>query len=185
MLTGVFVILENQFGIGDVVRIGDTSGLVEQLNLRTTVLRGLDGTVSIIPNGEIARVHVLTKGWSRLVLDVGVAYDSDLDRVYDVLMATLNAYADESPLIVLERPELLGVESLGDSAITVRALVKTMPSKQWECGRAVRKRVKEAFDAAGIVIPFPQRTVWMQQPPALPAAEAAASAEATSGATRA
>lgn len=171
LLTGVFIILENQFAIGDIVRVGDTSGLVEQINLRTTILRGLDGTVSIIPNGEINRVHVLTKGWSRLVLDVGVAYDSDLDHVYDVLTKTLNRYAEENPTIVIEKPELLGVENLADSSIVVRALVKTVPSKQWECGRAVRKKVKEAFDAAGIVIPFPQRTLWVQQ---TPGAEAAA-----------
>lgn len=164
IITGAFVILENQFSIGDVVRIGDTAGLVEQINLRTTVLRGLDGTVSIIPNGEITRVHVLTKGWSRFVLDVGVAYGANLDQVYAVLGGVLERYAADHPDIVLEKPELLGVENLGDSSVVVRALIKTVPSKQWECARLVRKLVKEAFDEAGIEIPFPQRSVWMRQP---------------------
>ena len=159
LITGAFIILENQFALGDIIRVGGASGTVEQINLRTVVLRDTDGTVSIIPNSEITRVQVLTKGWSRLVLDVGVAYESDLDHVFEVMRAVLNQYTEEHPEIVLDKPELQGVESLGDSAVVVRALVKTIPSKQWECGRVIRKRVKEAFEQAGIELPFPQRTI--------------------------
>ncbi len=162
LLNGMFIILERQFNVGDVIQVDKISGLVEEINLRTTILRSLDGTVSIIPNGEIVRVQVLTRDWSRLVLDVNVAMDSNLDHVFEVLMNVLNQYAEQHPEIVIEKPQLLGVENLGDSAITVRAMVKTVPIRQWDCGRAVRKLIKEAFEQANIELPFPQYTVWIR-----------------------
>jgi small conductance mechanosensitive channel len=162
VLSGVFIILENQFGVGDVIRVGADSGLVEQINLRTTVLRGADGAVTIVPNGEISRVSVLTKDWSRLVLDMTVGYGADLNHVYSVVKRVLDRYAADHPQVVIEPPEVLGVEQLGDNGVVVRALVKTAPRMQWETGRKLRKLIKEAFDAEGIEIPFPQRVVWMR-----------------------
>ncbi len=162
IITGAFIILENQFDVGDVVKLGDTAGLCEAINLRTTVLRGLDGTVHIIPNGEIVRVSVLTKDWSRLVLDVEVAYGEDVGRVTGVLRGVLDDYAAANPGIVLEPPEILGVETLGASGVTIRSLVKTLPSKQWEAGRKVRALVKAEFDREKIEIPFPQQSVWLR-----------------------
>lgn len=162
IITGAFIILENQFGVGDVIRVGSDSGLVEQINLRTTVIRSVDGAVTVIPNGEISRVTVMTREWSRCVLDIGVAYGADLDHVYAVISRVLDRYAADNPGVVIDKPEIAGVEQLGDSSVVVRALVKTVPLKQWECGRKVRKLIKEAFDAEGIEIPFPQRSVWMR-----------------------
>jgi small conductance mechanosensitive channel len=162
LINGAFIIFENQFNVGDVIKAADRDGLVEEINLRTTVLRDLSGTVHIIPNSAITTVSVLTKGWSRLVLDVDVAYREDVDRVTSVLAGVLEEYAAENKNAVLEPPQILGVEKLGDSSVTIRALVKTVPAKQWEAGRALRKLVKAKFDAEGIEIPFPQRSVWFR-----------------------
>ncbi len=162
IITGAFIIMEAQFSVGDVVKIGDLAGGVEEINLRTIVLRGADGGVHIIPNGEIDRVTVLTRDWSRLVLDLDIAYDTDIAVASAVLERTLATYAEENTDIVLEAPEVLGVESLGESSVQLRAWMKVLPGKQWPAGRELRARIKNAFDAAGIEIPFPQRTLWIK-----------------------
>lgn len=162
VISGTFMLIEGQFGIGDVVRVGDTSGMVERITLRTTILRDLHGVVHIIPNGDITRVSNLTKTWSRAVIDVGVAYREDLDRV----IATLQALAAEfhadpqwGPLLI-DPPEVLGVESLADSAVIVRMAAKTLPLKQWEVARELRRLIKNRFDAEGIEIPYPHLTFY-------------------------
>lgn len=169
IISGAFVIFENQFDVGDIIRVGTTSGLVEAINLRTIIIRDVEGTVHIIPNGEVSRVSVLTKDWSRFVLDVDVAYHENVDRVTEVLRGVLTTYATENRELLLGEPEILGLDALADSSIKIRALIKTIPGKQWEVGRAVRRAVKNEFDRAGIEIPFPQRTVWTrsadEQPP--------------------
>lgn len=162
VLSGVFVILEQQFSVGDVVRIGTLSGAVEELNLRTVVLRDGDGSVHIIPNGQIDKVTVLTRDWSRVLLNVDVAYDTDLARASTCLQGVLDAYAQAHPELVIEPPEVLGVENLAESSITLRAWMKVLPGKQWTISRALRAQIKTAFDAAGIEIPFPQRTLWVK-----------------------
>ena len=162
VLAGVFIILEQQFSVGDVVKIGAQSGAVEELNLRTVVLRDADGSVHIIPNGQIDRVTVLTRDWSRLVLDIDVAYDADLDAATAVLRGELERYASEHPDFVLEPPEVLGVQNLAESSVQLRAWMKVLPGKQWPAGRELRARIKKALDAAGIDIPFPQRTLWVK-----------------------
>jgi small conductance mechanosensitive channel len=163
MLSGTFIILEQQFSVGDVVQVGALSGGVEQINLRTTVLRAADGSVHIIPNGQIDKVTVLTRDWSRLVLDIDVAYGADLDVAATNIKREFDAYAAEHPDFVLEPPELLGVQNLAESSVQIRAQMKLLPGKQWAAGRELRARVKKALDAAGIDIPFPQRTVWLRQ----------------------
>ncbi|HSL69197.1 MAG TPA: mechanosensitive ion channel family protein [Longimicrobiales bacterium] len=162
VISGTFILLEGQFGIGDVVRIGDTAGLVEKITLRTSTLRDAEGVVHIIPNGEITKVANLTKTWSRTVIDIGVAYKEEVDRVIAVLRdlgEQIHADPQWSELL-LEPPEVLGVQALEDSAVIIRMQTKTLPLKQWEVGRELRRRIKNRFDAEHIEIPYPHVTVY-------------------------
>jgi small-conductance mechanosensitive channel len=162
LLSGTFIILEQQFSVGDVVKAANVSGAVEEINLRTTLLRDSDGSVHVIPNGQITQVTVLTRDWSRLVLDVDIAYDADIDAASAVLKKELEDYAIAHPDFVLEPPEVLGVQNLAESSVQIRAWMKMLPGKQWSAGRELRAKIKNAFDAAGIDIPFPQRTLWVR-----------------------
>jgi small conductance mechanosensitive channel len=162
IISGTFILLEGQFGIGDVVRIGDTSGQVERITLRTTVLRDFEGIVHIIPNGEITKVSNLTKTWSRAVLDIGVAYREDVDRVIAVLHQLGEQFLADpqwGPLL-LEAPDVLGVQSLADSAVVIRMQARTLPLKQWDVARELRRRIKNRFDREDIQIPFPHLTFY-------------------------
>lgn len=165
LVSGFFLIMENQIRVGDVVRIGSTAGLVERITLRTVILRDLDGIVHTIPNGEIATLSNMTYGWSRANLDIGVAYKENVDEVMKVLKdLSQNMYEEEKYQgVILEKPTILGVDSLGDSAVTVKMIIKTAPLKQWDVAREFRRRVKNEFDRLGIEIPFPQRTVYIRQ----------------------
>jgi small-conductance mechanosensitive channel len=181
VITGAFILMEGQFAIGDVIRVGETSGLVERVGLRTTVLRDVYGTVHTIPNGQITQVSNLTKSWSRAVVDVSIGYREDVDRVLAglrQLVAELAADPDWGSLL-LEAPEVPGVESLAESGFVVRVMAKTMPLKQWDVARELRRRIKNRFDAEGIEIPFPALSFYWgdgQLPPALARADALASA---------
>ena len=172
VITGAFILGEGQYGIGDVIRIGDTSGLVERVTLRTTVLRDTYGTVHTIPNGQITQVSNLTKAWSRAVVDVSVAYKEEIDRVLAALrdVATGLAADPEWGALLLDPPEVPGVENLADSGVIVRVMAKTLPLKQWDVARELRRRIKYRFDRDGIEIPFPTVTFYWgdgQLPPAL------------------
>lgn len=175
VITGTFMLLEGQFGIGDVVRISDVSGVVEKITLRTTVLRDLQGVVHIIPNGDITRVSNLTKTWSRAVLDVGIAYKEDVDRVIEILRDVgreLRADPDWGALL-LDEPAVLGVENFADSAVIIRMTAKTLPEKQWDTARELRRRIKKRFDQEKIELPFPHLTFYWgqgQAPQVLPEA---------------
>jgi len=164
-LTGFFILMENQYRVGDVVKIGDHAGLVEKVNLRTTVLRDLEGVVHTIPNGEVQSVNNLTHGWSRVVLDIGVAYKEDVDKVMQVLRETGKKMREEKPYdqLMLEEPQVLGVDGFGESDVIIKMIAKTLPLKQWDVGRELRRRIKHAFDKQGIEIPFPQRTVYIRK----------------------
>ncbi|MBF0410431.1 MAG: mechanosensitive ion channel [Candidatus Riflebacteria bacterium] len=162
--SGFFILIENQFRVGDVVEIAGKSGLVEKINLKTTVLRAVDGSVFIIPNGEITSVKNMTYIWSRAIIDVGVGYGSNIDKVFALLTEIgeeLRAGNDFSRLI-LEKPEILGVENLGESSVDIRVLIKVRPFSQWNIARAFRKRILEVFAKEGIDIPFPQRVVTLE-----------------------
>jgi small-conductance mechanosensitive channel len=163
ILSGTFIILEQQFSVGDVVKASNVSGAVEEINLRTTLLRDADGSVHIIPNGQITQVSVLTRDWSRLLLDLDIAYDADIDVATSILKKEFDAYAAEHSDLVVEPPEVLGVQNLAENSVQIRVWMKMVPGKQWAAGRELRARVKKAFDAAGIEIPFPQRTLWVRQ----------------------
>lgn len=161
IITGLFIILENQYRIGDVINIDTTGGLVEDISLRKTTLRDLDGTVHHIPHGEIKRVSNLSKNFARVNLDIGIAYSSNLEHVIEVINRTGSELA-EDPLFrdsIISPPKFLRVNEFAEYAIVVKVLGETKPLKQWEIAGEFRKRIKVAFDKEGIEIPFPQRVV--------------------------
>lgn len=157
VISGFFILFEDQFGVGDVVKIGEFAGVVERMTLRATVLRNLEGHVYVVPNGNIQHVIVMTKEWARAVLDVTVAQNEELGRVFDVLQKTAARLAQDWPDRVLEHPAVLGVEKLDDSGVTIRSIVKTPPFKKDDVGREWRRLVKDEFDKAGIE--FAQKAV--------------------------
>ena len=158
-LSGIFILIEDQFAVGDIVNLGEAEGTVEEVSLRSTRLRSVDGTVWHVPNGEILRVANMSQHWSRSLLDIEVAYDTDLEKAKAVIKRVADEVAAEDE-DVLDEPSVWGVEMLGASGITIRLVVKTTPSEQWRISRALRERIKSAFDAESIEIPFPQQTVW-------------------------
>ncbi|HJM99386.1 MAG TPA: mechanosensitive ion channel family protein [Acidimicrobiales bacterium] len=165
-LSGMFMLVEDQYGVGDSVDVGIASGTVERMTLRTTILRDTNGSVWYVPNGEIARVGNRSQVWSRAVLDVDVAYDTDLRHAQDVMKrVAVELWEDESFTDgdIIEEPQVVGVQNLGIDGITLRLVAKTDPSEQWAVARELRIRIKETFDAEGIQMPFPQRTVWINQ----------------------
>jgi small-conductance mechanosensitive channel len=168
-LSGVFILIEDQFGVGDIVDIdGQTSGTVEAVSLRMTRLRGVDGTLWHVPNGEIRRVGNMSQHWSRALLDVQVAYDTEIEHAREVIGEVARTLW-KTDSAILEEPEVWGVEALGAHGMTIRLVVKTTPSEQYRISRELRAALKPAFDEAGIVIPFPQQTVWHRSDPRQPA----------------
>ena len=163
-LTGIFMLVEDQYGVGDIVDIGEASGVVERVTLRLTVVRDVEGTLWYVPNGEIRRVGNKSYQWARAVLDIGVAYDADIAAASKVIKEVADGLWREAVpgAAIIEEPEIWGVEDLGPQAVSIRLAVKTLPGQQWAVGRALRARIKEALHAAGIAIPFPQQTVWFQ-----------------------
>ena len=158
-LSGMFILVEDQFGVGDIVDVGEASGTVEAVSLRTTRLRAIDGTVWHVPNGQINRVGNMSQHWSRALLDIEVAYDTVVEHARSVIKRVADKVWSEDDG-VLEEPELWGVEQLGANGVMLRLVVKTTPSQQWRVSRELRERIKVAFDEEGIEIPFPQQTVW-------------------------
>lgn len=163
-IAGLFMLIEDQYGIGDFVDLGEAIGEVEEITLRVTRLRGLDGTVWHVPNGEVRRVGNTSQLWSVALIDVDVAYDSDLEATRELMLSTTHEVcgSDHWNEQVLGQPKVLGVESLGADGITMRMIVKTTPGSQWALQRELREALKSSFDAAGIEIPFPQRTIWVR-----------------------
>jgi small conductance mechanosensitive channel len=153
VISGFFILFEDQFGVGDVVKIGDFTGVVEHMTLRATVLRNLEGQVHVVPNGNIQNVTVMTKDWARAVLDVTISHKEDIAKVIGVLQRIGNQLAQDWPDRVMEQPSVLGVEKLDDSGVTLRSVVKTPPFKQADVLREWRRRVKDEFDRAGIALP--------------------------------
>lgn len=163
-LSGFFIIIEDQYGIGDIVDVGEATGTIESISLRTTRLRAVTGTVWHVPNGEIRRVGNMSQEWSRVLLDIEVAYGADIDRVAEVIESVSLEMARESEFrdLFLDDPQVWGVETLGSDSVAIRLVIKTKPGEQWPIARETRRRIKLAFDAEGIEIPFPQRTVWLR-----------------------
>ena len=161
VISGLFLLVENQIRVHDVVNINGTGGLVEEINLRTTVLRGLDGAVHIFPNGSIQTLSNLTREYSYYVFDIGVSYMEDTDHVASVMEEVADGLRSDAvygPLI-LDPLEVLGVERFGESAVHLKARIKTKPIQQWRVGREMNRRLKKRFDELGIDLPYPQRTI--------------------------
>lgn len=172
-LAGTFMIIEDQYGVGDFVDLGDAEGIVEGISLRTTQLRDLEGSVWYVPNGEVRRVANKSQLWARAVLDIDIAYDTDIEQATRVIKEAAGAVWREGLEIatILEEPEIWGIQRFGESAVTIRLVVKTEPGEQWAAKREIRRRIKAAFDDEGIVIPFPQRVVWQATPEPAPSGE--------------
>jgi len=165
-INGLFILFQDMIAVGDWAVLGDKSGLVEAISLRAVRLRDLSGNVHIIPNSAIDSVTNMTKGFSRCILDVGVAYREDVDQVMDILREIGEEMSNDSQYgpDILEPLEVFGLQKFDDSAVVVRARVTTKPMKQWAIGREFNRRIKKVFDARGIEIPFPHQTVYMGQP---------------------
>ncbi len=167
VIAGLFIILENQYRIGDVVEFGGTSGLVEDISLRRTVLRDLDGTVHYVPHGELKTVSNLSKSFSRVNLDVGVAYGSDIERVAATVDRVGRELAEDPAwrAMIITAPRFVRVQDLADSAVVIKVIGDTQPLKQWDVAGEVRRRILAAFAREGIEIPFPQRVVHQARNP--------------------
>lgn len=171
VIGGFFILLENQVRIGDVINIAGVGGLVEAVGLRTISLRDYSGNVHIVPNGAITTVTNMTKGFSRYEFNIGVAYREDVDKVI-ALLKQIGAELQEDPEFgpdILETLEMAGVDKFADSAIMIKCRIKTKPIRQWAIGREMNRRIKKAFDAHGVEIPVPHRTLYWGEPKEGPA----------------
>ena len=175
-LSGIFIVLENQYSQGDVIRIAGVDGVVEDFSLRRTTLRDLDGTVHTVPNGQILVSSNMTRLWARVNLDINVAYDTDLDRASELIDRVgedLQADPEWGPRL-LEPPKVVRVEALSDSSVKLKVLGQVQAAEQWAVGGELRKRILAAFNAAGIRVPYPHRIMVSQ--PGVPDADAGATA---------
>jgi moderate conductance mechanosensitive channel len=163
-LAGIFMLAEDQYGVGDIIDVGDATGVVEGVSLRTTRVRDVTGTLWHVPNGQITRVGNMSQEWARALLDIGVAYGTDIDAVSELILTIATDMAHEADYqeIFLDEPQIWGVENLGSDSVDIRLVIKTQPGQQWAIARELRRRLKNAFDAAEVEIPFPQRTVWLR-----------------------
>lgn len=162
IINGCLILLEDQYGVGDVIRVGEVSGLVEYMGLRMTQLRDTDGRLITVPNSSITIVQNLTKEWSRVDLMITVALSADLEKALQVIQQVAQEMRSVYPwqALILDTPQLLGVEHLDHVGATIRLWIKTLPQKQWEVAREYRRRLKLAFDREGIAIGVPQQSVW-------------------------
>lgn len=161
LISGIFIIFENQYRVGDVVCFDDTCGFVEDISLRMTTLRDLDGTVHHVPHGEIKKVSNLSKYFARVNLNIGISYSSNLEKVIEVVNRVGRELAEDPNWkeLIVKPPQFLRVDDFGDSAIIIKILGETKPIKQWDVTGELRKRLKIAFDKEDIEIPFPQRVI--------------------------
>ncbi|MFC2066102.1 mechanosensitive ion channel domain-containing protein [Chloroflexota bacterium] len=168
VVTGLFILMEDQYNKGDVVKIAGIAGLVEEVNLRRTVLRDLDGIVHTIPNGEVKTASNYTKDWSRVNLDIPVAYGEDLDRVTEVINRVGTEMTEDETFgpMIIGKPQVLRVNKFADSGIEMKVLGETKPLQQWAVTGELRKRIKKAFDAEGIEIPWPHVKLYFGGRPA-------------------
>ena len=164
-ISGTFMLIEDQYGVGDIVDAGEATGTVEAVSLRTTRLRDVNGTVWHIPNGNILRIGNMSQQWARALLDVSLATDTDVDHAQDVIKRVADSVWNDPDWHgeILEEPEVWGVERLGPDAIVIRLVVKTKPAEQFTVMRELRRRLLEAFAAEGVELPDPGRVVWVER----------------------
>lgn len=162
IISGVFILTENQIRVGDVAVINGTGGLVEEINLRTTVLRDLEGTVHVFPNGSIQTLANKTKEWSACILDINIAYKEDPEKVMDIMSKVDEALRDDTEFgeLIMEPMEIFGLDNFAESSMVIRGRIKTLPLKQWTIARQYRLRLKKAFDKNKIEIPFPHISLY-------------------------
>jgi small conductance mechanosensitive channel len=162
LINGLLILMEDQYGIGDVVKVSGIAGMVEEVNLRRTVLRDLDGVVHSIPNSEISIASNLTKEYSRVNMNISVGYGEDLDRVMKITNQVCQRMAEEPhwKKKIIKTPQVLRVDALGESGIEIKILGDTRPSMQWEVMGELRRRIKKEFDQQGIEIPWPHMKVY-------------------------
>jgi len=168
LIAGIFIIMENEYRVGDVVRVADVAGLVEEVNLRKTVLRDLDGIVHHVPNGEIRVASNFTRHWARAHLNISVAYKEDLDRVMAILKKIWEEMSQDpnwGEFMISKTPTVLRVDNFGDSGITIKLVGETLPIKQWDVMGELRRRIKKVFDEQGIEIPWPHTKVFFGNSP--------------------
>jgi len=167
LIAGIFVIMENQYRVGDVAKIADIAGLVEDITLRKTVLRDLDGIVHHVPNGEIRTASNYTRHFSRVNIDFPVAYGTDLDYAIEVMNRVGMELAEDEKWkdLIVTPPQVLRVNNLGDSGIDIKMLGDVKPSEQWGIMGELRLRMKKAFDSEGIEIPWPHTKVYFGNSP--------------------
>ncbi len=163
---GLLIIIENQYAVGDTITVGSVSGQVELITLRATHVRAINGDLHIVPNGEVRVLANRTRDWSRAVLDVGVAYEENLDRALAVLTAAAEAFAQDPSYEadLLEPPQVMGPVALGDSSVMLRLMAKTEPGRQWEVGRGLSKFILAACEREGVELPYPRQEVWLRTP---------------------
>jgi small conductance mechanosensitive channel len=160
----MLILVENQYAVGDSIQVGGVSGEVERLTLRTTHVRDINGHLHIVPNGEVRVVANMTRDWSRALVDVGIGYEENLERVLSILGQLAEAFAHDSAFgpDLLEPPEVVGPLTLRDWAITVRLQVRTQPGKQWAVARELQRRIHAKLAQEGIATPYPRQDIWVR-----------------------
>jgi small-conductance mechanosensitive channel len=167
IINGLFILIEQWFQVEDIITVGNISGVVEKFNLRTTVIRDLNGKVHFIPNGQITILGNFTSGWARAVVDISVSYKENTERVLGVLEEVFDDFMKkkEYKKFILERPSVIGdggIDDLGDSAVVFKIILKVKPPNQWTIERQLRKMIKSKFDETGIEIPYPSRNIYIR-----------------------
>lgn len=162
IISGFFIVFENQYAVGDYIQAGGVSGIVEELGLRMTRLRDWGGEVHTIPNGEITKITNLSRGNMRSWVDITVGHEERLDRVMEIIQGVAKGVARDMPTVA-EGPEVLGVTAIEPAGVTISIVAKTRPMEQWAVEREMRKRLKLAFEEAGIVFPYPHQVVIQSQ----------------------
>lgn len=160
ILSGIFILMEDQFGVGDIISINGLSGTVENITIRTTRIRSVDGNLHIIPNGSVDIITNMSKGFNRAVVDVGIAYEEDIDRAMDIMADELiKIYKSNKIKGLIKIPEVLGVVDLGESAVTIRISADSQIGENWQIEREIRRLIKNRLDKENICIPYPQQVV--------------------------
>jgi moderate conductance mechanosensitive channel len=182
-LAGLFMLMEDQYGVGDVIDVGDAVGTVELVSLRVTRLRDVEGVVWWVPNGQMTRVGNKSQQWSRALLDIAVAPDTDVGQATDVIQRTADDmwHDDDWRGRLLDQPEVWGVEDIGVGGMLIRLVVKTVPNEQWDVSRELRARLKRAFDEVGIHLPVQQQRITYEMGAPPPPESAGSSGDAAGG----
>lgn len=163
ILTGIFLLLEDSISVGDTVQIGDITGTVEDIGLRVTRIRPFSGALIVIPNGEISRIANYNRGFTRAIVEVGIAYESDVDRAIAILEEVAEKYRTETPRTILEPATIHRIARLDSSSVVLRLVLKVAPNEHWGVERDMLYLIKKAFDQEGIEIPYQKHIVYLRE----------------------